>query len=227
MAAKLPMTNFSKGEFAPLLYARIDVPQYAAGAKRVENFIIQRYGGLSFRPGFRFAGEVDNFDDDYRMIPFAADQNQGFIQLFGGLQMRVLAQGGFVLEEDLEIQSVVTGATTVIEVPFHDYAVGDRLYLDGNTGMPLDGRFVKVLAVPDDSHIEIDLDSTGFAALTASTGATRVAPPDPPPEPDPTPLPDPTPPPAPPPTGGGGGSGGSLGGGGGGYKGSIPGGEVV
>lgn len=215
MAAKLPMTNFSKGEFAPLLYARVDVPQYQAGAKVVENFIIQRYGGLSFRPGFRFAGEVDNFDHNYRMIPFAADQNQGFIQLLGDLQMRVMARGGFVLEEDLKIISVTTGATTILEIPFHDYNVGDRLYLDGNTGMPLDGRFVTVLSVPDADHVEVDLDSTGFAALTASTGIVRVGAPTPPP-PDPTPLPDPTPPPPPPPTGGGGGSGGELGGGDGG-----------
>ena len=220
MAAKLPMTNFSKGEFAPLLYARVDVPQYQAGAKRIENFIIQRYGGLTFRPGFRFAGEVDNFDHNYRMVPFMANQNQGYIQLFGDFQMRVLAQGGFVLEEDLKILSVVTGATTTIEIPFHDYAVGDRLYLDGNTGMPLDGRFVTVLSVPDANHVEINLNSTGFAALTASTGTERVAPPDPPPEPDPAPLPDPTPPPAPPPTGSGGGSGGDLGGGGGGFGGN-------
>ena len=216
MAAKLPLTNFSKGEFAPLLYARVDVPQYQAGAKRVENFIIQRYGGLSFRPGFRFAGEVDTFEHNYRMVPFVADQNQGYIQLFGNFLMRVMAQGGFVLEEDLKIVSVVTGATTTFEIPFHDYAIGDRIYLDGNTGMPLDGRFVTVLSVPDADHIEVDLDSTGFAALTDSTGIVRVAAPPPPPEPDPAPLPDPTPLPDPPPTGGGGGSGGSLGGGGGG-----------
>lgn len=216
MAAKLPMTNFSKGEFAPLLYARVDVPQYQAGAKRIENFTIQRYGGLSFRPGFRFAGEVDNVDHNYRMVPFAADQNQGFIQLFGDLQMRVMAQGGFVLEEDLKIVSVTTGATTIFEIPFHDFAVGDRLYLDGNTGMPLDGRFVEVLSVPDADHVEVDVDSTGFAALTDSTGIVRVEAPDPPSTP-PDPLPDPTPPPPPPPIGGGGGTGGGLGGGGGGY----------
>lgn len=216
MAAKLPMTNFSKGEFTPDLYARVDVPQYQAGAKLIENFIIQRYGGLAFRPGFRFVGEVDVFDHNYRMLAFQADQDQGYVQLHGDYQMRVLAQGGFVVEEDLKIVSVTLGNPTILEVPFHDFDIGDRVWLDGNTGMPLDGRFHEVVSTPDANHIGIDLDSTGFAALTASTGTVRVgAPPAPPtpPAPEPTPVPDPSPPD----TGGGGGSGGGLGSGGGGW----------
>jgi hypothetical protein len=217
MAAKLPLTNFSKGEFAPLLYARVDVPQYQAGAKIVENFIIQRYGGLSFRPGFRFAGEVDNVLHDYRMRPFRAGQNQGLVQLFGDLQMRLLAKGGFVAEDDLKIVSITKEAQAVLEIPFHDMVAGDRLYLTGNTGMALDGRFVSVVAVVDASHVRINLNTTGFANLTASTGIVRVATPTPPPPP-PAPLPDPEPAPIPPDTSTGGGSGGDIGGGGGGWN---------
>jgi hypothetical protein len=217
MAAKLPITNFSKGEFTPLLYARVDVPQYTAGAKTVLNFIIQRYGGLQFRPGFRFAGEVDNFDHNYRMHAFKASQDQGYVKLLGDFQMRVLVQGGFVVEEDLKIVSVVYGSTTLLEIPFHDYAVGDHIYLEGNTGPAFDGRFVEVVSVPDANHVEVDLDSTNFAHLTASTGIVRVGAPPAPPAP-PAPLPDPAPEPDPPESGGGGGSGGGIGAGGGGWN---------
>lgn len=225
MAAKLPITNFSKGEFAPLLYARVDVPQYQAGAKLVENFVIQRYGGLSFRPGFRFAGEVDDFDHKYRMVPFAADQNQGYIQLFGDFQMRVLAQGGFVVEEDLKIVSATPTAPgmgiLILEIPFHAMSIGDRLYLEGNTGMDLNGRFVEVVSVPDANHIGVNVEAATMAPLTASTGIVRVGAPPPPPAP-PAPLPDPTPEPDPPASGGGGGSGGGLGSGSGGWSPNHP-----
>jgi hypothetical protein len=219
MAAKLPITNFSKGEFTPLLYSRVDVPQYQAGVKTGLNFIIQRYGGMSFRPGFRFAGEVDNFDHNYRMASFLSDQDQGYIMLLGDLQHRVMAKGGFVVEEDLKIVSITAGAPAILEIPFHDMAVGDRLYFEGNEGMPLDGRFAVILSVPDANHVAVNFSTIGLPALTSSTGIVRVGAPPPPPAP-PAPLPDPEPEPDPPETGGGGGSGGGIGAGGGGWRGT-------
>ena len=189
---KLPLTNFTKGEFAPELYARVDVPQYGAGAKRLRNWIILRQGGVVFRPGFRFVGEADTVDEEERMIPFFYRQDAAYMQVFSDYRLRLLAQGGYVVEDDLEIQSVTYGATTTIEVPFHDYAIGDRVYFDGNTGPEsLNGSYGTVTAVPDADHVTFDIDTTGEDALTASTGITRTEAPDAPPAP-----PDPLDPPA-------------------------------
>jgi hypothetical protein len=217
MPARFPITNFSRGEFGPQLYGRIDVAHYTAGAKQLKNFMVQRYGGVRFRDGFRFVGPIfGDADSAIRLVPFQFSIEQAYILAMRDEVMNVAALGGYVLEEDLEIQSVTYGATTTIEVPFHDMVIGEMVYLTGNTGPAgLNGRFVEIIGVPDADHLELDLDTTGYAALTASTGITRVGAPTPPPAPEPPPPPPP-PPPTPPPTGGGGGTGGTGSGSGGG-----------
>jgi hypothetical protein len=200
------LTNFSKGELGPRLHGRIDTPQYQAGVKLASNFIIQREGGLAFRPGFRFVGEAEDVETQITYIPFQFDIEQSYVLALWQASMRVLALGGLVLEDDdLEIQSVTLGATTTFELPFHEYAVGDRIYVTGVTGTTeLNGQFGTVTAVPDADHVTVDIDSTGYSAFVSSTGITRVgAPPAPPPPPPPPP---PAPPaPTPPPTSDGGG----------------------
>lgn len=202
------ISNFARGEFGPELYGRVDVPQYAAGAKRIRNFIIQRYGGASFRPGLRFVHELDA-TKTYRLIPNQYSIEQAYVLVMGDERMNVAANGGMILEEDLKIVSATNGANITIEVPYHAYEVGDEIYFTGNEGMDeLNGRFAVVTAVPDANHVTFAINSTGFGALTNSTGIVRSGAPTPPPAPEPPP-PTPTPPPPPPPTTGGGGGGSS------------------
>jgi len=212
--ARLAITNLSKGEFGPELFGRVDIPQYNAGVKEGRNFLIQRYGGMAFRPGFRFAGEVDDKDKLYRLTAFQYSIDQAYIQLHGDAQTRFLADGGFVVEDDLKVQAATKAAEIVLQVDFHDYAVGERVWIDGIEGMEeLNNRFATVVAVPDANHVTLDIDSTNFGTLTDSTGTVRVGAPTPPPDPEPPP-PTPPDPPEPPITSGSGGVdlGGSSGG---------------
>lgn len=213
---KLPVTNMSKGEFAPRLYARADIPEYQAGLKKAQNFIVQKEAGMAFRPGFRFCGEVRDPDGQYRMQPFILSSKLAGVRVFGDFGMEVLAQGGFVVEDDLKIVSMTNAAQAVLEIPYHGFVAGDRLFLTGNTGPTLNERTVTVVAVPDANHVQIDLNTVGMAALTASTGLVRTSDPTPPPPP-PDPLPDPDPPEEPPSSGGGGGGWDGMGGGAGGF----------
>lgn len=186
----LSFTNFTKGELGPELQARIDTSQYAAGAKKVRNFIIQRYGGLSFRPGFRFVGEADSTTDDVRYVSFQYNIEQSYIMALGDYSMRLLANGGFILEDNLNIISVTKGSTTIVEVAFHAYSVGDRVYFNGETGMTeLNNTEAKVLSVIDDSHFEVNINSTNFSDFVSSDGITRTGPPTPPTPPAPLPPP--------------------------------------
>lgn len=199
------ITNFSRGEFGPQLYGRVDVPQYNAGAKEITNFIVQRYGGAAFRPGFRFVGEVDDISKTHRYMPFTYSIDQAYVLVLEDSRMRVLANGGMITDTNLHIESVTQGLTTVLEVLYHDMVVGDRIYVDGVEGMEeLNGRFFTVIGVPDADHIEIDLDSGGYEAFVDSDGETRVGAPTPPPAPEAAPPAPPAPPP--PPTTGGPGS---------------------
>lgn len=208
------LTNFTKGELGPELHGRIDLPQYQAGAKRVRNFIGQKYGGLSFRPGFQLVGPADDVETPIRYFPFQFSIEQAYVLPFWEASMRVLALGGMVLEDNLEILSITLEAQAIVEVAYHQYAVGETIYFNGVDGMTeLNGQFVEVVEVIDDSHFRIDVDTSGFPAFVSSTGVTRGSPPSPPPPPPPPPPPSPTPP-DPPDIGTGGGNGSKLNGGG-------------
>ena len=196
------ITNFSRGEFGPQLYGRVDIPQYSAGAKEISNWIVQRYGGVAFRPGFRFVGEVDDPTLTHRYLPFISSIDQAYVLTLDDSSMRLLANGGFVTYDNLHIESITPGATTVLEVLFHDMAVGDRVYLDGIEGMTeLNGRFVTVVGVPDANHVEIGVDSSNFEVFFDSDGITRSGAPSAPPAPEAPPAAPPAPP-DPPTTGG-------------------------
>jgi len=199
------ITNFSRGEFGPQLYGRVDVPQYSAGAKQIINWIIQRYGGVAFRPGFRFVGEVRDTTKTHRYIPFVYSIEQAYVLVLEDERLNVLANGGMVTYDNLKITNVTPGITTLLEIAFHAIPVGSRIYIDGVVGMEeLNGRFATVVGVPDDSHVEVNIDSGGYSAFISSDGITRTGPPAAPPAPE---APPPAPPPSePPPATGGPGS---------------------
>lgn len=207
----LPFTNFTKGELAPELQARIDTQQYGAAARKVRNFIIQRYGGLAFRPGFRFVAEEDP-TKNIRYVPFQFNMEQSYIMALGDSNMRLLTGGGLVLEEDLKITAVTKAANAQITAAYHGLSVGEQVYLHGNTGMTeLNGRTATVVSVIDANNFTVDIDTTNFTTFVSSTGTARTgAPPPPPPPPAPPAPPPPVEPP--PPTTDNGGSGSNVGG---------------
>ena len=208
MAYTVAIPNMSKGEIAPALYGRIDTGQYAAGLKRCRNFIVQRYGGVTFRPGTRLVGKIDDPTKPFRLAPFQFSIDQAYALLLGQGTMRPMAMGGFVLEQDTKITGATQATQCVLTVPFHGWAVDDRIYLTGITGMTeLNGRFATILAVSDASHVTIDVDSTRFAAFVSSDGVANSAPPAPPPTP---PVIPPIVVPSEPPVVGGGGGGGGT-----------------
>lgn len=201
---KIALPNFSKGEISPDLYGRIDTAQYSAALKVARNFIVQKYGGVTFRSGTRLVGKVDDPTKPVRLVPFQFSISQSYVMVMGQGTMRPAALGGFVLEQNTKITAVTKGNPTILTVPFHGYEVGDRIYFTGVEGMiELNNRFGKVLSTPDADTVTVDIDSTNFADFISSDGTENVAPPPPPPAPPP--VPPVVPPPPPPDVGGGGG----------------------
>jgi len=192
----LPFTNFTKGEISPELQARLDTSQYAAGARKVRNFIIQRYGGLSFRPGFRLVGEVDDVTKNIRYIPFQFNLEQAYIMAVEDQKMRLLAKGGFIAEENIKITDISKDVNARVTAALHMYTVGERIFLSGIVGMAeLNGRSATVVSVIDANNFTININTTGYATFVSSDGAVRTAPP---PAPPANPAPPPAPPPEPP-----------------------------
>jgi hypothetical protein len=206
------LSNFSKGEFAPALYGRVDVPQYNAGLRRGRNFVLERYGGAQFRPGFRLVYEVDA-EKQHEPIPFQFSIDQAYVPVLTDAKLYALANGGVLVENNLKITAITKAATAVLTIPFHAYAVGRQIFISGVEGMTeINFRYAQVLEVIDENTIRVDIDTRDFGDFVDSDGTERTAAPAPPPEPEapPPPPPDPVEPPT---TGTGGGSGWMIGGG--------------
>lgn len=188
----IPYTNFTKGEVSPELQARIDTASYTASAKKVRNFIIQRYGGLSLRPGFKLVAEVDDVTKNVRYIPFQFNLDQSYVMALEDQRMRLLASGGMVAEDNQLITAITKAANAQVTAAYHAFVVGDRIFFSGVTGMTeLNGRSGLVVSVVDANNFTININTTAYSTFVSSDGTAHAAPPAAPPTP-------PTPPPAPP-----------------------------
>lgn len=186
--------NFSKGELAPQLYGRVDVAAYSAAARMARNVVVLKYGGLQRRMGTRLVYELkepalgwDDPSSAARLIPFEFSIEQTYVLLMTQAQMRPLALGGAVLEEELAITGITNEATAKITIPYHAYDVGEEIFLKGIAGALgefLNGRSWTVTAVVDANNFRINADTSALAAFTAAAGGiTRTGPPAGPPAP--------------------------------------------
>jgi hypothetical protein len=90
--------SFAGGELAPTLYARVDLAQYAIGARTIENFIVLPQGGLTNRPGTVVLDSERSYTH-VRLIPFIFSEDDslclafsnGFVDIYGrtGFRERV------------------------------------------------------------------------------------------------------------------------------------------
>ena len=76
-------TNFTAGEISPRLFGRVDLAKYNNGAKTIENALVQTHGGLSRRPGTRFASEVRSSSIPPRLIEFHFNATDSYVLEIG------------------------------------------------------------------------------------------------------------------------------------------------
>lgn len=79
--------SFTGGELAPALYARTDLVKYATGLRTCRNFLVNRYGGVSNRPGTQFVGGT-KASGVGRFIRFAFSNEQTYLIEFGDRYLR-------------------------------------------------------------------------------------------------------------------------------------------
>lgn len=210
MAIRTGLPNFSKGVLSERLLRRVDVEAYNSGLLKGENIIVLKYGGFTIRPGFRYVDDCQG--EGELLFPFQFSDEQTYALAMGQGYMQPLAYGGFVLETEYEIEGATNTNPVVLEVLFHGYVEGDRVFIPADTvvGMTeLNARVWTVGTVVDADHFEINADGTGWGTFVSSTGGVENAGP-PPPPPPPPPVPPPPPPPPPPDIGDGGGGGGGA-----------------
>lgn len=189
MPFRAEMPTFAGLEIGEELAARIDTAKYRTALRRARNVLGRPAGGVVNRQGFEFVGEIYDSESRCRLLPFAFSIDQTYVLPFEDETSRVVSNGGFVLEVELEVAGITNAAQAVVDAPDHGYAVGDDIYFAGIEGMEeINGHYYRIVAVGDADHVTIDLDTTGFGVFTGSTGGipgVDQTPPDPDPEPPP------------------------------------------
>lgn len=207
--ATIDKRNFTRGIFSPVVQARRDVDAWHAGAKRLTNVTLMKYGGVKKRPGTLFVYRLPDADNETRLLPFTYSTGQSYALLFGQGTMKPFAGGGAVVSDGFGITGITNANPGVVTAPFHGLSTGREVYFSRVQGMTeLNGRTATITFLTADTF-RIDINTTDFGAFTGDGGAdVRTAAPDP--EPTVTVPPatsDPEPIPTTPPGGGSGGSG--------------------
>lgn len=126
MSTKFLLRSFAGGEITPELAGRLDLVKYQTGLALARNFITLAHGPATRRPGFEFISDVRDTTRKVRLIPFSFSASQTAVLEFGHLYIRVLINGGLLLEATKAIGSI-SGST--VTATAHGYATGDTVYI--------------------------------------------------------------------------------------------------
>jgi hypothetical protein len=97
---ELIQRSFTGGEISPALRARADITKYATGLAKLENMHVQAQGGAYSREGFKFICEIGDSTKRARLINFSFNTEQTYALIFEENTLRVVTNGGLVLEND-------------------------------------------------------------------------------------------------------------------------------
>lgn len=135
--------SFTGGELAEGLHARTDLQRYQSALAQARNVFMHAQGGVSSRGGFEFIyAHPDN--KPCRLIPFEFNTEQTYILVFSDLEMRVIKDGGVVLEAGATITAAPSN--NAFTAPGHAFSTGDEVYFTG-TGTEADNRFMRIVGV--------------------------------------------------------------------------------
>ena len=172
--------NFTGGELSPSLHNRTTLAKYATGLSKCFNFIVKAHGGAANRPGTQFIGEVNDSTKAGRLIPFSFNTEQTYMLLFENQSIRIIKDGGFVLEAAKTISGATQANPVVVTATGHSYENGDEIYVTGVVGMTeLNGRNYLVKNKTTNTFELTDLggtniNSTGFTAYGSAGTAERI-----------------------------------------------------
>jgi hypothetical protein len=176
--------SFNGGVISPAVAARLDVAKYHTALRDGSNIIVLPEGGVTGRPGFAYVGRRKVGSTGGRLIRFQFSTTQSYMLEFTDLKMRVIKNGGYVLENAKAINAQATHSPFALQVNAHGYAAGDEVFVTGTTGLmdsdglnPLNARVWRV-ANPAANTFELHtlqgaaVDDTG---LSTYLGAGTVA----------------------------------------------------
>ena len=183
---KLIQTSLSGGEISPAVAARVDISKYKSSVAQATNMLVRVHGGMSNRTGFKYVAQVKDSSKDVRLIPFAFNTEQTYVLEFGDYYVRVIKDGGQVLESSGI--DPITGATkanpcVITTGSAHGLASGNQVYMAGVGGMTqLNGRTFNITVLSTttfslqtlDGTAGTDINSTNYTTFTSGGTASRI-----------------------------------------------------
>lgn len=178
MSDIVPTASFNSGEWAPSLFARVDIAKYRSGAKLLENFFVDYRGGAANRAGTKYI--IKALSDKVRLIPFQVTSTDGYILEFGDHYIRFIFQGAMVLEAPTTITAAAQVNPVSVTASGHGLSVGDVVFVTGIVGMtPLNGRYFQVQNTSGaqvflENLFGDNIDGTAFPAYVSGGSIARV-----------------------------------------------------
>lgn len=165
MKVETIQTSFVGGEFAPALFGRTDIAQYANAAATMENFLIRPYGSVISAPGTEFISECKTGGSTgiSRLISFSFSRTDSYIIEMGVEYFRFYTDGGIVVSPGTtpyEVAHTYT-ADELFEVQYSQ--INDVIYLSHP-----DHRTQKLTRVSSTSWTLTDFDFLGGPFLTGN-----------------------------------------------------------
>jgi hypothetical protein len=137
--ASVIQPSFAGGEISPAAYGRVDLARYANSLKTCRNMIVRATGGVFNRSGTSLVCEC-RLDAKTRLIPFIFNVTQAYPLQFSNGKMRVIMNGGQVLEASKAITGTTNATPVVVTSNAHGYANGDEVFITGTGIAALDNR---------------------------------------------------------------------------------------
>ena len=166
--------NFSRGEIAPTLFGRADLPLNNSGLRKARNAVIHPNGGVSNRAGLRYVGNVKNVEQGARLIPFRRSAVDSYVLEFGHQYIRVIRGRGHVTREPQAISALTANTLTVTG---HGFREGDDIVVQGSSNTEINNRWFRITGITGDvltvvaqanPDATLALDPSGTADGTAA-----------------------------------------------------------
>jgi hypothetical protein len=145
MALPVIQPSFAAGELSPALYGRVDLAKFHSGAALMRNVFADYRGGASNRPGTAFVGPC--LPGINRTIGFTFSTLQTYALVFSDYAMRVVMNGGIVLEAPLPVTGVSAGLPCLVFTGgLATWVPGDWIFITNTPYSELNGKFFTVSA---------------------------------------------------------------------------------
>jgi len=175
MTMPILLPSFAAGELAPALQGRVDLAKYQVGLATCLNWFVHPFGGVSTRAGTAFVGDTCDAAIRSRLIPFSFNTQQTYVLEFSDRKMRVVKEGGYVLEAGIAIAGITRASPGIVTTAApHGLSSGDAIWLDGIEGMRELNRRRFTVTVMGGSTFALGIDTSGYGNWTQGGTAARV-----------------------------------------------------